>query len=257
MKLWIHIADVAAHVRPGSVLEKEAYRRATSTYVPGSVEPMLPFALSSSACSLAPGVERLAVTAEMELSEGGEVRSASFYRSTIRSDVRLDYEQLDELFAGRGVGARGRRRADRARAKGRLGAGREARRLLARGQELRARVRVRRRRARCRRARGRADRVSRADRAVDGADQRAGRPAARAQARSDALPRPRAARSRARRATDRPVRRARHPGAPACRRTSARVRRAASSSRPAGRRPARPNGAATAARRIHRSCSGP
>ena len=102
VKLWIHIADVAAHVRPGSVLEKEAYRRATSTYVPGSVEPMLPFALSSSACSLAPGVERLAVTAEMELSEGGEVRSASFYRSTIRSDVRLDYEQLDELFAGRG-----------------------------------------------------------------------------------------------------------------------------------------------------------
>ena len=102
VKLWIHIADVAAHVRPGSVLEKEAYRRATSTYVPGSVEPMLPFALSSSACSLAPGVERLTVTAEMELSEGGEVRSASFYRSTIRSDVRLDYEQLDELFAGRG-----------------------------------------------------------------------------------------------------------------------------------------------------------
>jgi ribonuclease R len=100
--LWVHIADVAAHVRPGSVLEREAYRRATSTYVPGSVVPMLPFALSSSACSLAPDVERLAVTAEIEIDGGGVPRSASFYRSTIRSDVRLDYEQLDALFAGRG-----------------------------------------------------------------------------------------------------------------------------------------------------------
>ncbi|MDP9189144.1 MAG: ribonuclease catalytic domain-containing protein, partial [Actinomycetota bacterium] len=102
VKLWIHIADVAAHVRPGSVLEKEAYGRATSTYVPGTVEPMLPFALSSSACSLAPGVERLAVTAEIELNDRGEARSARFYRSTIRSDVRLDYEQLDAIFAARG-----------------------------------------------------------------------------------------------------------------------------------------------------------
>lgn len=101
-KLWIHIADVAAHVRPGSRLEAEALRRANSTYVPGAVEPMLPHALSSSACSLAPGVERLAVSAEIELGESGEVRSAGFYRSTIRSDVRLDYEQLDALFAGRG-----------------------------------------------------------------------------------------------------------------------------------------------------------
>ena len=54
VRLWIHIADVAAHVRPGAPLEKEAYRRANSTYVPGRVEPMLPHALSSDACSLAP-----------------------------------------------------------------------------------------------------------------------------------------------------------------------------------------------------------
>ena len=46
MRLWIHIADVAAHVRPGTALDAEAYRRATSTYVPGTVEPMLPPALS-------------------------------------------------------------------------------------------------------------------------------------------------------------------------------------------------------------------
>jgi ribonuclease R len=101
VRLWIHIADVAAHVRPGSGLEAEAFRRGTSIYVPGAVEPMLPAALSDEACSLAPGVERLAVSAEIALSANGEVRSASFYRSRVRSDARLDYDQLDRVFAGR------------------------------------------------------------------------------------------------------------------------------------------------------------
>ncbi len=100
-RVWIHIADVAAHVRPGTPLDLEARRRANSTYVPGTVEPMLPHALSSDACSLAPGVERLAVTAEIALGPGMEPRSASFYRSLIRSDARLDYDRLDAIFAGR------------------------------------------------------------------------------------------------------------------------------------------------------------
>jgi ribonuclease R len=99
-RVWIHIADVAAHVRPGSGLDREARRRANSTYVPGAVEPMLPHALSSDACSLSPGVERLAVTVEVELGPGAEPRSARFYRSRIRSDARLDYDRLDAIFAG-------------------------------------------------------------------------------------------------------------------------------------------------------------
>ena len=101
VRLWIHIADVAAHVGPGDELDREANRRANSTYVPGTVEPMLPKALSADACSLAPGVERLAVTTEVELGAGGKVRSSSFYRSRIRSDARLSYDQLDEIFASR------------------------------------------------------------------------------------------------------------------------------------------------------------
>ena len=100
-RIWIHIADVAAHVRPGSQLDREAHRRANSTYAPGTVEPMLPRALSEDACSLAPGVERLAVTAEIELDMGGVPLGASFYRSRIRSDERLDYDQLDAVFSGR------------------------------------------------------------------------------------------------------------------------------------------------------------
>ena len=62
---------------------------------------MLPRSLSDEACSLAPGVERLAVTAEILLARRRRPRSARFYRSRIRSDARLSYEQLDEFFAGR------------------------------------------------------------------------------------------------------------------------------------------------------------
>jgi ribonuclease R len=98
-RVWVHVADVTAFVRPGSPLDREAHRRATSVYVPGAVEPMLPEALSNDACSLRPGVDRLAVTVEMDL-HGAEVRRAAFHRSLIRSDVRLSYEQVDRIFAG-------------------------------------------------------------------------------------------------------------------------------------------------------------
>jgi len=101
LRVWVHIADVAAHVRPGTSLDLEARRRANSTYVPGAVEPMLPRALSEEVCSLAPGVERLAVTAEIELGPDGRPLAASFYRSRIRSLERLDYDRLDLVFAGR------------------------------------------------------------------------------------------------------------------------------------------------------------
>ncbi|HTE59062.1 MAG TPA: RNB domain-containing ribonuclease, partial [Solirubrobacteraceae bacterium] len=98
-RVWVHIADVAAHVPPGSAVDREAYRRATSVYVPGRVEPMLPEALSNEACSLVPHQDRLAVTVELEYSGGDLVRTA-FHRSLIRSDARLDYPQVDRVFAG-------------------------------------------------------------------------------------------------------------------------------------------------------------
>ena len=100
VRLWIHIADVSAHLKPGGGLDAEALRRGTSTYVPGAVEPMLPAVLSDEACSLAPGVERLAVSVEIVLGENGTPHSASFFRSRIRSDARLTYEELDQFFGG-------------------------------------------------------------------------------------------------------------------------------------------------------------
>ena len=97
--VWVHIADVAAYVPSRSPIDREAYRRGTSVYVPGAVEPMLPPELSNGACSLVPDQDRLAVTTEM-LIRGSGVVSAAFYRSVIRSDQRLTYEQVDRIFAG-------------------------------------------------------------------------------------------------------------------------------------------------------------
>ncbi len=99
VRVWVHIADVAAHVPPGSAVDREAFRRATSVYVPGKVEPMLPEALSNDACSLVPHQDRLAVTVELDLDGATVVRSA-FHRSLIRSDARLDYPRVDRIFAG-------------------------------------------------------------------------------------------------------------------------------------------------------------
>ena len=99
IRVWVHIADVAAHVKPGGAVDREAFRRANSVYVPGLVEPMLPQALSNRACSLVPNEDRLTVTVEMDF-DGARVRRTAFHRSVIRSDARLDYPRVDRVFAG-------------------------------------------------------------------------------------------------------------------------------------------------------------
>ena len=101
VRVWVHIADVSAYVPEGSPVDRGGARSAaTSVYAPGAVEPMLPQALSNDACSLVPGAERAAVTVELDL-RGAEVVRSAFYRSLIRSDMRLDYEQVDRVFDGR------------------------------------------------------------------------------------------------------------------------------------------------------------
>jgi ribonuclease R len=99
IRVWVHIADVSAFVKPGSAVDREAFRRANSVYVPGLVEPMLPEALSNRACSLVPYQDRLTVTVEMDF-EGAKLRRTAFHRSVIRSDERLDYPRVDRIFAG-------------------------------------------------------------------------------------------------------------------------------------------------------------
>jgi ribonuclease R len=98
-RVWVHIADVSAFVTPRSLVDREAYRRGTSVYVPGAVEPMLPKSLSNEACSLVPGQDRLTVTVEMVITNE-RVAQPAFYRSVIRSDERLDYPRVDRIFQG-------------------------------------------------------------------------------------------------------------------------------------------------------------
>ncbi|MDO9353619.1 MAG: RNB domain-containing ribonuclease [Solirubrobacteraceae bacterium] len=95
----VHIADVTSFVEPGGVIDVAGRARATSTYVPGLVAPMLPPQLADDACSLVPGAQRRAVTIEMVVSAGRCIR-AEVYRSTIKSDKRLDYDEVDQIFEG-------------------------------------------------------------------------------------------------------------------------------------------------------------
>ncbi len=90
IRAWVHIADVSYFVGAGTPLDHGAARRAFSTYVPGTVAPMLPHELADDLCSLRPQVERLCVT--VEIPPAGE---PSFYRSVIRSDARLTYGQAE------------------------------------------------------------------------------------------------------------------------------------------------------------------
>ncbi|HTQ79480.1 MAG TPA: ribonuclease R, partial [Thermoanaerobaculia bacterium] len=93
-RLGVHIADVAHYVREGEGLDAEAYRRGTSVYYPERAVPMLPERLSNGLCSLVPAAPRLTVSAFLDLSEAGEVRSRRFAETVIRSARRLTYTEV-------------------------------------------------------------------------------------------------------------------------------------------------------------------
>lgn len=93
-QLYVAIADVGHYVKPGSVLDKEAYKRATSVYFPGRVIPMLPEQLSNGLCSLNPNVDRLAMVAELAISGSGKITRSRFYKAVIHSKARLTYTDV-------------------------------------------------------------------------------------------------------------------------------------------------------------------
>lgn len=97
-RVWVHVADVAHYVKPGSVLDQEALERGNSTYLVDRVIPMLPEGLSNELCSLKPGVDRLTQCVEFHLAPEGRVLKARFYRAVIHSKRRYTYgEALDVL----------------------------------------------------------------------------------------------------------------------------------------------------------------
>jgi ribonuclease R len=99
-RLWVHIADVSHYVPWGSAIDEEARRRATSVYLVDRVLPMLPERLSNGVCSLGPELDRLTMTAEMELDRTGLLERYRLYPSVIRSDRRLDYDGVDRCLEG-------------------------------------------------------------------------------------------------------------------------------------------------------------
>ena len=100
-RLFVHIADVSHYVKPGTALDEEARRRGNSTYLPGTVYPMLPHALSSELCSLRPGRDRLTLSVEMVLDGRARPVSARYHRGVIRSWARLSYEEAQSVLERR------------------------------------------------------------------------------------------------------------------------------------------------------------
>ena len=93
-RLVVAIADVSHYVRPGSPLDDEAQKRATSVYFPGFVVPMLPETLSNGICSLNPKVDRMCFVCDMQVNSEGEVTQSKFYEAVMRSHARLTYDQV-------------------------------------------------------------------------------------------------------------------------------------------------------------------
>jgi ribonuclease R len=98
--LWVAIADVAAHVRPGTALDREARARGNSTYFPDRVVPMLPERLSGDLCSLHEGVDRAVIAVRMKIDAHGAKRSHRFVRGVIRSRASLAYGEVQAAADG-------------------------------------------------------------------------------------------------------------------------------------------------------------
>jgi ribonuclease R len=99
-RLYVHIADVSHYVKEGTAIDKEAYARATSVYVVDRVVPMLPFELSNGICSLNPDVDRLTMTAIIDINKEGEITHSEVVDSVIHSNKRCTYAKVNELLEG-------------------------------------------------------------------------------------------------------------------------------------------------------------
>jgi ribonuclease R len=102
-RLVVAIADVAHYVTPGTALDDEASRRATSVYFPNQVLPMLPERLSNGICSLNPEVDRLCMVADLVVDAKGETRSADVYEGVMRSAARCTYTEVARVLEGERV----------------------------------------------------------------------------------------------------------------------------------------------------------
>ncbi len=97
VEVGVHIADVTHYVRPGSLLDREAYDRATSVYLVDRVVPMLPEHLSNGVCSLNPHEDKLTFSAVFKMTPEAKVVDSWFGKTVINSDRRFAYEEAQEI----------------------------------------------------------------------------------------------------------------------------------------------------------------
>jgi ribonuclease R len=102
-RLFVHVADVAWYVAPGSPIDREAKARGTSVYFPDRVLPMVPQRLADDLCSLRPGEDKLVQTVVVDFDRRGGVVAARFADGVIRSAARLTYGQVAAFLDGGGM----------------------------------------------------------------------------------------------------------------------------------------------------------
>jgi len=100
-EVGVHIADVSYYVKPNTIIDKEAYDRATSVYLVDRTIPMLPEQLCNVLCSLRPQEEKLCFSVIFELNEQAEVQSSRICRTIIQSDRRFSYEEVQDIIEGK------------------------------------------------------------------------------------------------------------------------------------------------------------
>ena len=104
--LWevgVHIADVSHYVTEGSIIDKEAQKRATSVYLVDRTIPMLPERLCNFVCSLRPDEEKLTYSAVFDMDENAEVKSWRLVHTVIKSNRRFAYEEVQQILEDNGV----------------------------------------------------------------------------------------------------------------------------------------------------------
>lgn len=102
-EVGVHIADVSHYVTEGSIIDKEAYKRATSVYLVDRTIPMLPERLCNNICSLRPDEDKLTYSAVFDLDEDAEIRGFRIVHTIIRSNRRYAYEEAQQILEDNGV----------------------------------------------------------------------------------------------------------------------------------------------------------
>ena len=96
-EIGVHIADVSHFVKPDSILDKSAYERATSVYLPDRVNPMLPERISNELCSLRPNEDKYTFSVIFQITNRGEIKHKWIGRTITHSDHRFTYEDVQQI----------------------------------------------------------------------------------------------------------------------------------------------------------------